>query len=49
MTLNAAANHGLLRLQHPGGHDGGDRVGRVVEAVHEVEQQRDEHQRRDHP
>jgi len=40
---------GLLRLQHPGRHDGGDRVRRVVEAVHEVEYERDEHQRRDHP
>ena len=34
----------LLRLQHAGRHDGGDRIRRVVEAVHEVERQRDRDQ-----
>ena len=42
-------HHRLVRLQHAGGDDGGDRVRRVVEAVHEVERQRQRHQQRDHP
>ena len=33
--------HGLARREDPGGHDGGDRVRRVVEAVEEVERERD--------
>ena len=33
--------HGVLRTQHPGGHDRRDRVGGVVQTVEEVEQQRD--------
>ena len=33
----AAKTTAWLRLEHAGGDDGGDRVGRVVEAVHEVE------------
>jgi hypothetical protein len=35
----------LLRPQHPRGDDGGDRVRRVVQAVEEVERQRDHDQR----
>ena len=35
---------GLRGPQHAGGDDGGDRVGRVVKAVHEVERQRQHHQ-----
>jgi len=31
--------HRALRLEHAGGHDGGDGIRRVVEAVHEVEGQ----------
>jgi hypothetical protein len=31
-------HHRLPGLEHAGGHDGGDRVRGVVEAVHEVEQ-----------
>ena len=34
-------DHGVLRPQHAGRDDGGDRVGGVVQAVEEVEQQRD--------
>ena len=41
--------HRLLRLEHAGGDDGGDRVGRVVETVHEVEQHRQHDQQRDDP
>jgi hypothetical protein len=33
--------NGVLRPQHPGGHDRGDRVGGVVQSVEEIEQQRD--------
>ena len=33
--------HRILRPQHAGRDDGRDRVGRVVQAVEEVEQQRD--------
>jgi hypothetical protein len=33
---------GLQRREHASGHDGGDRVGGVVKAVDEVEDQRDE-------
>ena len=42
MKLNAAA-HTTARpgVEHPGGDDGGDRVGGVVEAVDEVEAERD--------
>ena len=32
---------GLPRLQHAGGDDGGDGVRRIVEPVHEVEDERD--------
>ncbi|MCY1462124.1 hypothetical protein D9M71_798640 [compost metagenome] len=39
----------MVRLEHAGGHHRGDRVGRVVKAVHEVEQQRERHQQGDHP
>ena len=35
-------DHGLGGAEHPGGDDGRDRVGRVVEAVDEVEDQGDE-------
>jgi len=31
--------HRLVRLEHAGGDDGGDRVGGIVEAVHEIEHQ----------
>src|SRR5262249_32634566 len=34
--------HCLHRGEHPGGHHGGDGVGRVVEAVDVVEDQRDQ-------
>ena len=37
----------LLRLQHAGRDDGGDRVRGVVEAVHEVERDRQHDQQRD--
>ena len=37
----------LLRLEHAGRDDGGDRVGGVVEAVHEVERDRQHDQHRD--
>ncbi len=33
--------HGLPRRKHARGHDGGDRIGGVVESVDEVEDQRD--------
>ena len=42
---NAAQQHRLVGLEHAGRDDGGDRVGRVVEAVHEVERERDQHER----
>ena len=38
---------GLARRQHPRRHDGGDRVGGVVKAVDEVENERDDDQRDD--
>ena len=38
----------LLRLQHAGGDHGRDRVRGVVEAVHEVERDRQHDQQRDH-
>ena len=41
--------HRLLRLEHARGDHGGDRVGRVVEAVHEVERDRQQHEHGDHP
>ncbi len=37
----AAQSDRVLRPQHAGRDDGGDRVGGVVQAVQEVEQQRD--------
>ena len=37
----------LLRLQHAGRDDGGDRVRRIVKAVHEVERERERDQQRD--
>ena len=42
-------SHRVLRLEHAGGHHRGDRVGRVVEAVHEVECQGQRHQHDHHP
>ncbi|GAI17002.1 unnamed protein product [marine sediment metagenome] len=39
--------HGGLRTQHARGDHGGDRVGGVVETVHEVEQQRQDDQQRE--
>lgn len=33
-------DHGILRLQHAGRDKGGDGIGRVMKAVHEVEGQR---------
>lgn len=39
----------LVGLQHFGGDDGGDGVGGIVEAVHEVEQQGDDDQPGDDP
>ena len=33
--------HRVLRPQHPGRHDGRDRIGGVVQSVEEIEQQRD--------
>ena len=39
---NAAQMHGLAGRQHAGRDDGGDRVGRVVEAVDVVEDERDD-------
>ena len=46
---NAANDDRLLRLQHAGRDDGGDRVRRVVKAVHEVERERQRDQQRDDP
>ena len=40
---------GVLRPEHPGGDDGGDRVGRVVEAVREVESERQDDDERPLP
>src|SRR4029077_8293816 len=37
-------DHRILRTQHPGRHDGGDRIGSIVQSVEEVEQQRDRNQ-----
>ena len=36
--------HGILRAQHAGRDDGRDRIGGVVQAIEEVEQQRDRDQ-----
>ena len=41
--------HRILRAQHPGRHDRRDRIGGVVQAVEEVEQQRDRDQIRPEP
>ena len=42
-------HHRRGRLEHAGGDHGGDRVRRVVEAVHEVERQGQRHQQDHHP
>ena len=38
-------DHRVARPQHAGRHDGRDRIGRVVQAVEEVEDQRNDDQR----
>nr|GEU28419.1 hypothetical protein [Tanacetum cinerariifolium] len=40
---------GRLRLEHAGGHHRGNRIGGVMEAVHEVEHQREGDQNAQHP
>ena len=45
----SSPNHGLLGFENPRRNDGGDRVGCVVKAVHEIEQQGDKNQGADHP
>ena len=39
-------HHGVMGFEHAGRDDGGDRVRRVVETVHEVEHERQRHQER---
>ena len=41
--------HRLAGFQHAGGHHGGNRVGRVVEAVHEIKCECQQHQQHHHP
>ena len=38
-------HHREVRLQHAGGDDGRDRIGGIVQAVEEIERQRDRDQR----
>ena len=39
----------VVRLHHAGGDDGGDRVGRVVQPVHEIEREREHHEEDQRP
>jgi hypothetical protein len=42
-------DHRLMRFENPGRNDGGNRVGRIVKTVHEIEQQGDDDQGNDDP
>ena len=33
--------HGITGRQHPGGDDGGDGIGRIVQTIEKIEEQRD--------
>ncbi|MPN55101.1 hypothetical protein SDC9_202780 [bioreactor metagenome] len=41
--------HGLSRFENPRGNHGGNRIGSVVKAVHEIEQQGEHHQQNHNP
>ena len=40
-------HHGLVRFEYAGRHHGGDRVRRIMKAVHEIENQRNRNQQHD--
>ena len=42
-------DNGLTRLQYASRHDSGDRIGGIVEAVHEVERERERNEQHDDP